>query len=85
MMMMILWSTIIATLVGLASAAIIPRDTGFKTLSQAQIHSTDTYANYAAAAACPLQSLTYWNCGSAYLTCDPIFFLRKERTGCDKR
>jgi hypothetical protein len=84
-MMMFLWSTIIATLVGLTSAAIIPRDSGFKVLSQGQVDSTNVYAYYASAAACNPQSLIYWNCGGAYLTCGPIFFLRKERMGCDAR
>jgi hypothetical protein len=79
--MMLLWSTIIATLVGLASAAVTRRDSGFKVLSQDQIDSTDVYAHYAAAASCNPQTLTYWQCGCAYLTCGPVFFLRKERMG----
>ena len=82
---MFLWSTIIATLVGLVSAAVIPRESGFKTLSQGQIDSTDVYAHYAAAAMCSPDSLTYWSCGSTSLTCGPIFFLRKGRMGCNVR
>jgi len=72
--MMLLWSTIIATLVGLASATVIPRDSGFHTLSQDQISSTNPYAYYSAAVKCNPQSLPYWNCGGAYLTCGPFFF-----------
>jgi hypothetical protein len=73
--MMFLWSTIIATLVGFVSAAAVNRrDSGFKTLSQAQINSTDAYAHYSAAAMCSPQALSYWQCGCAYLTCHPIFF-----------
>lgn len=82
-MTMILWSTIIATLVGLASAAAIPRDSGFKTLSMGQIQSTDVYANYAAASTCAGNTLPYWNCGGAYLICGPSLFLRKEKMGRD--
>jgi len=62
--MMLLWSTIIATLVGLASAAVNRRDSGFKVLSQDQIDSTNVYAYYSAAVTCNPQTLPYWNCGS---------------------
>jgi hypothetical protein len=71
--MMLLWSIIIATLVGLTSAAAFPRDLGFQTLSQTQIDSTNTYAHYAAAVKCGPQNLTNWKCGRAYLTCGPFF------------
>jgi hypothetical protein len=80
---MFLWSTIISTLVGLVSAAAITqRDSGFKTLSQSQIGSTDVYAHYAAAAMCDPDALSYWNCGCAYLHLWPyLFFLRKGKDG----
>jgi hypothetical protein len=79
--MMLLWPAIFATLVGLASAVVSPRDSGFYTLTQDQIVSTNTYTNYAAAVKCGPQNLTNWNCGRAYLTCVPFFFLLKERMG----
>ncbi|KAI0271128.1 Alpha/Beta hydrolase protein [Russula aff. rugulosa BPL654] len=60
---MLLWSTIFATLVGLASAVVFPRDSDFYTLTQDQIVSTDTYANYAAAVKCGPQNLINWDCG----------------------
>ena len=83
--MMLLWSTIIATLVGLASAVVLPRDSGFYTLTQGQIDSTNLYAYYASAVKCQPQTLINWNCGSAYPTYVPFFFLQKERVGCDAR
>jgi hypothetical protein len=83
--MMLLWSTIFATLVGLASAVVIPRDLGFYTLTQGQIDSTDLYAHYASAVKCHPQNLANWDCGRAYLNCGPIFSLRKERMRCDAR
>ena len=82
-MMMLLWSTIIATLVGLASAAVIPRDSGFNVLPQSQVDSLNVYAHYSAAVKCDPHALTYWNCGCACLACIPFFFLQKEKMGCD--
>jgi len=73
--MMLLWSIIIATLAGLASAAAITRDLGFQMLSQTQIDSTNTYAHYAAAVKCGPQNLTNWKCGRAYLTLQPFCFV----------
>lgn len=61
---MLLWSTIIATLIGLASAAVTRRDSGFKVYSQGQIDSTNVFAHYASAVSCDPQTLPYWNCGS---------------------
>ena len=84
--MMLLWSAIFATLVGLASAIVSPSGSGFYTLTQNQIASTDTYANYAAAVKCGPQNLTNWNCGRAYLTMRTfLFFPLKERMGYDAR
>jgi hypothetical protein len=83
--MMLLWSAIFATLVGLASAVVFPRDSDFYTLTQDQIVSTDTYANYAAAVKCGPQNLINWDCGCAYLTCVSFFFLQEERIVCDAR
>jgi hypothetical protein len=79
--MMLLWSAIIAALVGLASAVVSPRDSGFYTLTQDQINSTNLYAQYASVVKCQPQTLIHWNCGRAYLTCVPFFFLREERCG----
>lgn len=61
--MMLLWSAVFATLVGLASAAVLPRDLGFYTLTQGQIDSTNLYAHYASAVKCNPQTLINWNCG----------------------
>jgi hypothetical protein len=72
--MMLLWSTIFATLVGLASAVVFPRDSGFYTLTQDKIDSTDVYANYAAAVKCDPLNIMHWKCGRAYLICVPFFF-----------
>ena len=80
-MMILLWSTIIATLVGLASAEVLPRDSDFSTLTQGQIDSTDLYAHYASAVKCDPQNITHWSCGRAYLTCGPIFSCRREGWG----
>jgi hypothetical protein len=82
---MFLWSAIFATLVGLAFADMFISDSGFYTLSQDQIVSTDTYASYAAAVKCSPQNLTNWKCGRAYLTCVPFFPSLKEGMGCDAR
>ncbi|KAI0271127.1 lipase [Russula aff. rugulosa BPL654] len=71
---MLLWSAIFATLVGLASAVVLPRDSGFYTLTQDQIVSTDTYANYAAAVKCGPQNLTNWECGH-HCEANPYFKL----------
>jgi len=71
---MLLWSTIIATLVGLASAAVFPRDSGYQTLTPDKISSADPFAHYSAAVKCNPQSLSYWNCGRAYLTLRPFLF-----------
>ena len=77
-MIMLLWSTIFATLVGLASAVVFPRDSGFHTLTQDKIDSTNVYANYAAAVKCDPKNIPHWNCGRAYLTCIPFFFMQKK-------
>jgi hypothetical protein len=82
---MLLWSAIFATFVGLAFADIFASDSGFFTLSQDQIVSTDTYASYAAAVKCGPQNLLNWKCGRAYLTCVPFFSPLKEGMGCDER
>jgi hypothetical protein len=78
---MLLSSTIIATLVGFASAAAFSRDdnSGFKTLSQAVISTLTPYANYAAAAMCGIENLQTWDCGCACLTCDPSIFSGEGR------
>jgi hypothetical protein len=82
---MLLRSTILTTLVGLASAVGFPRDSGpYSTLSQDEMDSTDVYANYAAAVKCGPQNLTNWDC-RAFLTCVPFFFRQKERMRCDAR
>jgi hypothetical protein len=83
--MILLWSTIFANLVGLVSAVLSPRDSGFYTLTQDDIDSTDLYAHYASAVKCGPQNLANWDCGRAYLNCGPIFSLRKERIRCDAR
>jgi len=82
--MMLLWPAIIATLVGLASAVVSQRDSGFYTFTQDQIDSTNLYAQYASVVKCQPQTLIHWNCGSAYLAYVPFFFLREERIrwGC---
>ncbi|KAI0271126.1 lipase [Russula aff. rugulosa BPL654] len=60
---MLLRSTILTTLVGLASAVGFPRDSGpYSTLSQDEMDSTDVYANYAAAVKCGPQNITNWDC-----------------------
>ncbi|KAN0105220.1 Alpha/Beta hydrolase fold [Russula decolorans] len=63
--MMLLWSTIFAALVGLTSAVVSPRDSesGFYTLTQDQIDSTNLYAHYASAVKCGPPNLTDWSCG----------------------
>ncbi len=70
---MLPWLTIIATLVGFASAAAFPRDLGFLTLSQDKITSIDPYSHYSAAVKCGPQALVDWHCGRAYLTSGPPF------------
>jgi len=80
-MTMLLWSTIFAGLVGLASAVVSPRDSGFYTLTQDKIDSIDVYTNYAAAVKCDPQNITHWNCGRAYLTCTPFLFMQRKGWG----
>jgi hypothetical protein len=59
---------------------------GFPRDSVSQIDSFNSCAHYSAAVKCNRQDLVYWNCGSAYLTCDdnatPILqvFLRNHIT-----
>jgi hypothetical protein len=79
--MILLWSAIFATLVGLASAVLSPRDSGFNTLTQDQVDATDLYAHYASAVKCDPKTLKNWNCGSAYLTCVPSFSCRRKGWG----
>jgi len=82
--MMFLWSTIIATLLGLASAVVLPRDDGFYTLNQSRVDSTNVYAHYASAVKCAPQSLTHWNCGGAYyLSCVPFFSCGRKAWGAN--
>jgi hypothetical protein len=73
---MLLWSIIFVfeTLVGLASAVVFLGDSGFYTLTQAEIDSTNLYAYYASAVKCDPQYLTNWTCGGAYLFYAPLFF-----------
>jgi hypothetical protein len=73
---MLLRSTIIATFVGLASAAASLRgnSSDFHTRSQDNVNSFAPYSNYAAAAKCEAQKVVAWTCGGACLTCDPFFF-----------
>jgi hypothetical protein len=82
---MLLRSTIIATFVGLASAAAFSRDNSsdsdFHTLSQENVNNFAPYSNYAAAAKCEAQKVVAWTCGGARLTCDPFFFPRKGKKG----
>ena len=76
--MILLWSTIVA-LVGLTSAVAFPRGSGFYTLTQDKIDSTDVFANYAAAVKCNPQNIIHWNCVRAYLSCVSFVLLHKER------
>ena len=85
-MTMLLSSTIMATPVGLTpltSTTFFSRDnnSNFFTLSQAKIDNLSPYSHYAAAVKCSPQSVAGWNCGGAYLTCNPFLFLLAEGKG----
>ena len=86
--MLLTATTIIATLAGLAAAAVFPRDqgSGFKILSQAKIDKYSPFSYYAAAATCSTQNVAAWQCGSACLVCDhPFFSPRGRRVGSNAR
>jgi hypothetical protein len=86
---MLLRATItIATLAGLASAAVFPRDqgSGAQVLSQSKIDKYSPFSYYAAAATCSTENIATWGCGSACLACDPPFFFpRMRRVGSNAR
>ena len=73
----------IATLAGLASAAVFRRDQGssIQVLSQSKIDKYSPFSYYAAAASCSVEDVGTWGCGSACLAYDPPFLFPAEEKG----